>query len=133
MLLNIKTGRGVPKRAMEEIIILATSLHRLGEQEVPFVFTDRHAYLQAAQFSNNLEDLDWIDWEMLRRRDFKRDPDDPMKFERYQSEALIHRHLPIDALQGVFCYNEDVGARIARRVEKRGADLKVVVRPGWYL
>jgi ssDNA thymidine ADP-ribosyltransferase, DarT len=133
MLLNIKTGRGVPKRSMDEIVILATSLPRLQELEVPFIFTDRHAYLAAAQASSDLDDLDWIDWEMLRARDFKRDPENPLKFERYQAEALIHRHLPMDALLGVFCYNQDVGDRITRRVEKRGIDLKVVVRPGWYI
>jgi len=133
MLLNIKTGRGVPQRPMEEIIILGTSLPHLQELDIPFVFTDRHAYLKTAQFSSDLDDLDWIDWDMLRRRDFKRDPEDPMKFERYQAEALIHRHLPIDALQGVFCYNAEVGERITRRVEKCGVDLKVVVRPKWYL
>jgi len=69
----------------------------------------RPAYLRAAKYSNDLDDLSWIDWEMLQRRDFKRDPDDLMKFERYQANALIHRQVPMDARQGVFCCNEDVG------------------------
>jgi hypothetical protein len=32
---------------------------------------------------------DWVDWPLLQKRDFKRDPDDPAKLERYQAEALV--------------------------------------------
>ena len=42
--------------------------------------------------------LDRIDWAILRSRDFKRDPEDPGKFERYQAEALIYKYLPIDGV-----------------------------------
>jgi ssDNA thymidine ADP-ribosyltransferase, DarT len=81
MLYNIKTGRGVPKQPNEKIVIAVSSLHRLRKQNIPFVFTDRHAYLTAAQFSSDLARLDWIDWTILQKRDFQRDASD--KFERY--------------------------------------------------
>ncbi len=84
MLYNIKTGyNGMRKTPMPEIIILVTSLHRVAEDRLPFVFTDRHALLQTAQFTSSLEDLGLIDWEILAARDFKRDPNDPGKMERY--------------------------------------------------
>lgn len=58
MLYNIKTGYGgIRRRPNEEIVILVSSLHTLGKMGVPFVFTDRHAYLAAAQFSSDLADL----------------------------------------------------------------------------
>ncbi|WP_371329131.1 DarT ssDNA thymidine ADP-ribosyltransferase family protein [Collimonas sp. OK607] len=43
-----------------------------------------------------------IDWPLLQRRDFKRDADDPRKMERYQAEALLYRHLPIQGVLGTF-------------------------------
>jgi hypothetical protein len=43
--------------------------------------------LEAAEFHNTLDRLDRVDWPRLQARDFKRDPDDPGKFERYQAEA----------------------------------------------
>ena len=63
MLLNIKTGRGVPQRPNEEIVILVSSLHHIQTLGLNFVFSNMHAYYQWANFYNNLNDL--IDIEML--------------------------------------------------------------------
>jgi hypothetical protein len=77
MLLNIKTGyNGIPKRPMSEIVILYSSLPKIVEHNLPFVFTDRHAYVATAQFSSDLKDLERIDWKILQARDFKRDAKD---------------------------------------------------------
>jgi hypothetical protein len=133
MMLNIKTGYGgIRKRANEEIVILASSLHRLSKLKVPFVFSDRHAYLQTARFSSNIVDLSWIDWGLLQRRDFKRDPNDSEKVERYQAEALVHTACPVEALVGIACYNQHVHDQLAAELAKRNLALKLVVQPGWY-
>ena len=88
MLLNIKTGfGGINARRNEDIVIIVTNLQRLEELNLSFVFTDRHAYLNSARFFNTVNDLSVIDWALLSRRDFKRDPNDPGKMERYQAEA----------------------------------------------
>ena len=109
MMFNIKTGwGGIRKRENGEIVILVSSLRTLHQKNIPFLFTDRHAYLVAAQFFSDLARLDQIDWDMLQRRDFRNDPEDPSKKERYQAEALVHKYLPIDALLGLVCYNDAV-------------------------
>jgi len=109
MMLNIKTGyAGVAKVPNEEIVIFVSSLRKLAELGHAFVFTDRHAYLWSADFYSDLDDLQHIDWALLRNRDFKRDPDDPEKVERYQAEALVHQHLPVAAMIGAVCYTESV-------------------------
>jgi len=77
-LYNIKTGhRGVTQRQNAEIVILVSSLHKVLEHGGAFVFTDRHAAASAmARFSSKLDDLaDFIPWELLRTRDFQRDPE----------------------------------------------------------
>lgn len=68
---------------------MASSLRGLAECGVPAVFSDRHACLQTAQLFTSLEDLDKIDWDILQRRDFRRDVDDPERTDRYQAEALV--------------------------------------------
>lgn len=133
MMLNIKTGYGgIRQRTNDEIVILIGSLHNLQEQQVDFIFTDRHAYLQAAQFSSDLSDLNQIDWEILQKRDFKRDSNDPEKIERYQAEALIHGNLPISALLGMVCYDSKNKAWIDDQVNQRDLNLKIVAKPDWY-
>lgn len=132
MLKNINSGRGVQQRANEEIVILVSSLHHLHDLGLPFVFTDSHAYYQWADFYTDLSDLEKIDWSILQQRDFKRDPDDPAKFERYQAEALIYRHCPINSLLGVVCYTDLLKIQIEQQVAERGLDLAVYARTKWY-
>lgn len=133
MLRNINTGWGnIRKRSNDEIVILVSSLYRVRELGLPFLFTDSHAYYRWASYYDNLEHLDKIDWPLLQSRDFKRDPDDPAKFERYQAEALVHGHVPLDALSGVVCYSEGVKKVIERAINDRDLTLPVHARPGWY-
>ena len=113
MLYNIKTGYGgIRKRFNEEIVILVSSLPVLKSLGAPFVFTDRHAYLSAAQFHSDLSMLDQIDWTLLRQRDFRRDPEDPGKLERYQAEALVHQQMQMNALLGIACNSDNVAADV---------------------
>jgi hypothetical protein len=133
MMYNIKTGwGGIRKRDNHEIVIMVSSLHRLTERGLQFLFTDRHAYLVAAQFYSDLARLDQIDWDMLQRRDFKNDPDDPSKKERYQAEALVHKHLPVDALSELICYNDEALNVVAAALTAREQTTKVVKKSDWY-
>ena len=76
--------------------------------------------------------MDQIDWDMLKRRDFSNNADDPSKTERYQAEALIHKHLPVGALAGLVCYNDDVLKSLNAALAKRNLVMKVAKQPSWY-
>tara|TARA_R110001583_G_scaffold85875_1_gene224964 strand:- start:1364 stop:2008 length:645 start_codon:yes stop_codon:yes gene_type:complete len=132
MMKNIHSGRGVRQRRNEEIIILVSSLPHVQKSGLPFLFTDGHAYYQWSNFYNDLADLDKIDWPLLQGRDFRRDNDDPAKFERYQAEALIHNHCPISGLLGMVCYTESVKSELELQLQQRGLALPVHARQDWY-
>lgn len=133
MLYNIYTGRGGVRQVPNaDIVILVTSLHRIAELGLPFVFTDRHAYPVTANYFNDLAQLDAIDWPLLQRRDFQRNPDDPEKVERYQAEALVHAHVPIDALYGAVCYTEAVRGELEGYATRLGVAMDIHVMPHWY-
>jgi len=132
MMKNIHSGWSVQQRRNEEIVILVSSLHRIKELGLPFVFTNAHAYPHWTSYYSDLEQLNQIDWNILQHRDFKRDPDDPRKMERYQAEALIYRHLPIEGLMGVICYTDAVKRRIEQERQRRNLNLSVHTRTGWY-
>lgn len=132
MMKNIHSGWGVQKRANEEIVILVSNLHHLRTLGKTFVFTNAHAYPDWTNYYNDLEQLKQIDWKILQSRDFKRDPDDPRKMERYQAEALIFQHLPIQGLIGIVCYTEELKLNIEQETRARGLELQVVARTGWY-
>ena len=63
MLMNIKTGyNDVMRRPNAEIVILISSCGSMVENGIDMVFTDRHAYVATAQWTNDGADLaDMID------------------------------------------------------------------------
>lgn len=133
MMYNIYTGRGeVAKRRNEEICILVSTLHKVHQMGLPFVFTDRHAYPPLARYFNSIDRLDEIDWPLLQARNFARNPDDPVQIERYQAEALIYQHLPVTGLVGIICYTDAVKNRLDQHSQARGLKLDVRVMPQWY-
>lgn len=133
MMYNIHTGRGgVTRRSNEEICILVSSMHKVYALELNVVFTDRHAYTPLAQFFNNPADLVNVDWPLLQARNFTRNPDDPEQIERYQAEALVFQHLPIEGLVGIVCYTDELRQSIEQELQVRHLNLQVVARTGWY-
>src|ERR1044072_4982148 len=133
MLYNITTEHGgITRRENREIVILVSSVHRLRELRLPFIYTDQHAYHAGTDFYDGSEDLSQIDWGLLQRRDFKTDDEDPGKQLRYQAEALVHRGVPLEALTGIVCYNDAVRHSIESLLNARGADIPVRVIRDWY-
>jgi len=133
MMYNIKTEYGgIEQFPNSEIVILVASLKTLLNEGVQVIFTDRHAYLRTARFFSSLSELDEIDWDLLARRDFSRDTDDPGKTDRYQAEALVHGHLPVKHLLGIVCFGENEKRTLLRQREETGVELQVVAQPSWY-
>jgi hypothetical protein len=133
MFYNIRTGyRDLQQFPNSEIVIIVSSLPKLKKCGISFVFTDRHALLATAQILADLKDLDKIDWDVLRRKDFKRDPEDPGKMERYEAEALAYNHVPIQALHAIVCFDDSVVQIIKRQVANRQMELTVARKPSRY-
>jgi hypothetical protein len=132
MMYNINTGHGVRHVPNEEIVIFVSSLPHIAAAGIEFIFTNQHAYPPMAEYFRDLAQLDQIDWPLLRSRDFRNDPDDPGKKERYQAEALVWKCVPLGALRGVCCYTSTVEAHIKAEIERRSLTFNVGVQRSWY-
>jgi len=133
MFYNILTGyRGIAQFPAEEIIVLVSSLHKVSELGIPFVFTDRHAYTAMAEFSSEITELGKVDWNILRSQDFKGDPEDLGKKERYHAEALIWKHLPVEALLGICNFNDEMLQHVQGQLDQRSLTVKAMIRRDWY-
>lgn len=132
MAYNIHTGRQVPKRSNDAIVILMTTVARIVETGARFVFTDRHAYLRSARYSADPSDLEMVDFPLLRKRDFQRSTDDPERVERYQAEFLVRDTLPLSAIVTIACYNDSAKRAIDGDAAQLDISIRTSVRPGWY-
>jgi ssDNA thymidine ADP-ribosyltransferase, DarT len=116
---------------MNEIIILVSSLHFLKKKNIPFIFSDRHAYLKTALFSEDLADLNRIIWTTLQEKNFRKD--DLERFEKYQAEALLYKHVPLTAILGAVCYDAVATSALKADIKAMGLSLNVIAQPKWYL
>mgnify|MGYP006432364265 CR=1 FL=1 len=133
MLYNIKTGYGeIRKIPNEEIVIIVSSLRRVADIGIRFVFTERHAYSLIANYFNDLDSLDQVDWPLLQSRDFRHDPDDPGKKERYQAEALVYQAVPMSAILGIGCHSGSANEWLQFHLAQAKLKIETVIRPGWY-
>ena len=133
MMRNITTGwNGVTQHPNRDILILVSSLHRIMELGLSFLFTDSHANNTLVNYYDTLADVGKVDWPLLQARNFKRDQDDPGKIGRYQAEALVHQHCPVQGLSGIVCYTDSVKMEVEQALAARGLQLQVATRTGWY-
>jgi hypothetical protein len=133
MLYNIKTGYGgIERQKNDDIAIVVASLPRLDELGLDYVVSDRHAYLRMANFFRDrarLIELPWDDW---CKHHFKRDREDPDRFERYQAEALVHGAVPTEALLGIVVYTESLKEQVQQWTTEMVPKIAVRALPGWY-
>ncbi|MDP3070802.1 MAG: DUF4433 domain-containing protein [Opitutaceae bacterium] len=133
MMLNIHTGYGgITRRPNKDIVIFVSSIHRLHELKLPFVFTNQHAYAAGTDYFSDLADLSRVDWPLLQSRNFKTDDADPGKQLRYQAEALVHRRVPRRALLGIGCHDDSVRQKLESLIAEAGLTLTVKTTPSWY-
>jgi hypothetical protein len=133
MMFNIKTGYGgIKKRESREIVLFVSSIYRLRELNVPFVFTNQHAYAVDTEFYTDPQQLERIDWPLLQRRDFKTDDANPRKQLRYQAETLVYQKVPLAAILGVACHDDVVKQRLEATIQASGLNISVKPKPNWY-
>jgi hypothetical protein len=133
MMYKIKTGHGgITKRNNEDIVIFVSSIHKLRDLGLAFVFTNQHAYTVDTDFFSDIADLKQIDWKLLQNRDFKTDDNDLGKHSRYQAETLVHKHLPLNGVLGVGCFNDTAKQKIEAMMQTCGQKMSVKTRSAWY-
>ncbi len=133
MLYNIVSGyRGLRQRARSEIVVIASSLNTLEAASLEYVVADRNATLLNASIKAGRTLLSELPWELWKAHDFQRDPNDPEKVERYQAEALVHRHLPASAITAIITYDPATQATVRQQVSDADLEIPVYVQSSWY-
>ncbi len=134
MMLNIVTGRGVPRRDRQELVVLVSSLRILANHGVRFVYTDRKAFDIAAMFTGNddLSELENLPWAALRAMDFRRNLNDPESFDRYMAEALVHQRLPVECITGLGVCDVDTQEAVEGLLSTCSREIRIVVRRRWF-
>ena len=133
MLYQIHTGR-VPTYldGQEPVVHIVSSVEKVQELEIPFVFTDRHAKTTLAEFYNQGNDLAQLDWDVIRSRNFAKTDSDPDRSERKGAEFLVKEFLPVHAILGIGVINDKWKTDCDEVLRAAGVNLKATKMTGWY-
>lgn len=126
---NVETYTG----GQDEVVYLTTSIDELAQYQLPFVFTDRNAALDFAQFGDDPADLDhYVDWDLMEAQMWRNSPSDPDRRERRMAELLVHHVVPWSAISMVATRNKSASRQAANELTTVGADTPVNAKPEWY-
>lgn len=115
----------------EDIIYLCSTAETIENMQLPFLFTDRHAYLAHKQLYNQLANLAELKWGVIKDEDWHMAYSELRK-ELKQAEFLVYQHVPVQAILGIVVHNNNVATFVQNEVTKAGLNLHVVVRSDYY-
>lgn len=92
----------------QDIVYCVSSVQKIIDHQLNFVFTDGHAVDGfTSQFNEddieNIDDL--VDWDAIKAKFWKSETDLDLK-RRKEAEFLVQQDIPIDAVLGYVVYNE---------------------------
>ena len=132
MLYQIANGE-VPDFAgsQNEIVYLCSDMKTISAHGLPFIFTDRHAYLHTKGVYNNMDDLNRLNWDVILNP-IMQGGYSALKKEYKQAELLVYRHFPIVSITGIVCCTEPIATFVRDELKAANISIPVVVRPDFY-
>ncbi|QIN80504.1 DUF4433 domain-containing protein [Rubrobacter marinus] len=116
------------------LIYLVSSVRRVQEEALKFVFSDGHPVVKLSRFYNNLNDLDKVDWQVMGSTMWTDTEAYPDRRRRRQAEFLVHDSFPWSAVEFLAVRHTEVKRRLDDHLAREWPDLARPVRvaPGWY-
>ena len=122
----------VNKHRQNDIVFLVTYTDTVAKAKLPFAFTDRHAVVRYAQFYNDLQELNNLDWRTIELKYWADTLEDLARKEKKQAEFLIHEKLPWDKIYGIAVNNESNLAKVEGSLNGLEHKPIVKVKKEWY-
>ncbi|MDZ7692353.1 MAG: DUF4433 domain-containing protein [Balneolaceae bacterium] len=133
MLYEIKHGyNGVTQRNQEEIIYLVTTIEKVEEHGCNYVFYDGHAYHAFSNCYNDVQDLEHIDWPIVKAKYWNNREDDMDRKRRKQAEFLIHTSLPWSAIKGICAINDSAKQKVEHILQSQSISCTVISNDKYY-
>lgn len=129
MLYRIITGYGVKQLSQKDIVFLVVRLERVfSNKQLTWCFTNGNAANCITKFYSRETELNLLDWETINRTIWKNTEEDPDCKRRKQSEFLIREHVPIDLIEYILTFSDDVKKKVEDMLSMNGLErIKVYV------
>lgn len=115
-----------------DIVYLVSSAERIASSGLKFVFTDGHGIMELSDYYDNLDNLDVIDWNVMKEKYWFDTDEDPDRKRRRQAEFLVYKKLPWDMIEMIALINNEVKAQVEEIILNAHQKHPIKVKPNWY-
>lgn len=113
-------------------IHLVTEAEAIAANNLAFAFTDGHAVMAYADFYDDLQRLDVIDWTLMKSKYWSNTLEDPDRRFRRQAEFLVHQFCPLYLITEVGVINNTIQAEVTQTLQVFKQQIPVKVYSNWY-
>lgn len=115
----------------EDIIYLVSDFDILQKNKCQFLFTDRHAKLNYAEFYDNPEDIEKLNWDYIKTPKWGRQYGAERR-EIKQAECLVYRYMPKEAIIGIAVKSEKSQTQVEEWIKKYNIKIPVKIKSKFY-
>ena len=119
-------------QGQNSVIHLVSTAQAVQSQGLAFAFTDGHGIISYTQFSDNLNNLGIVDWEIMKARYWSDTDDDNDRKRRRQAEFLVHQFCPWTLITEIGVINNTIRAEVIQILQISKQQTPVKVYPSWY-
>jgi len=125
--LIINGYQGVQQRSQEDIAFIVSSVSRVKELGLPFLFTDRNAKISLAKFFEDERDFDKLKWDVILSQDWKNTESDIARRDYKQAEFLVWDYAPVSAIECLVVKTEAKKRILEEMIANMGGSVPVFV------
>lgn len=115
-----------------DIIYLVSSIEKIIEGQIPYVFTDGHAYEIISRFYNQISDLDKVDWKIMGAAYWNNTEQDNDRMRRRMAEFLAFQFVPPSCILAIVVYNDQLKNIVDSTQKKCSTNINTIIKPNWY-
>jgi ssDNA thymidine ADP-ribosyltransferase, DarT len=114
------------------IIHLVSDVLEIEIRGLDFVFTDGHAIMTFTDFFDHLHDLEQLDWNIMKSRQWNDTNEDNDRKRRRQAEFLVHNFLHWELIEEIGVMNSTIKVQAENILQNFTHKPPVIVRKDWY-
>lgn len=116
----------------EQIVYLVSSVEMVEKTSCRWCFSEGHAVEAVTAFFQDVQQLDRIDWDVIRNRSWANTDQDPDRKRRKQAEFLVHQFFPWDLVESIAAKDAASVHNISRLLTGCTHRPSVFTKPDWY-
>lgn len=133
MLFTINCRNTTYQGGQQPIVHLLTTTSQAQGTGSPFCFTDGHAEMGMACFSDNLDEIEnHVDLPVMKQTYWNDTANDPTKKFRRQAEFLVHRSFPWDRIMEIGVIDDGMVQAVSNTIGNASHIPNIAVKRGWY-